>query len=133
MSGALPSRLAQASRSSANFAEAQARSRALYREFYRSAPEVAALYALDVPPSVLRAKIRQKFEAQQHIKDLAVLDVLLHKGRVELQETLNAWKQIPHLMKWFKEEEAPPVPQTFLERFYAGKDEGGITPTGKPM
>ncbi|CAO1615942.1 unnamed protein product [Parajaminaea phylloscopi] len=120
----IPARLAQRTVVSHNFAEAQARSRALYRDYYRSAPEICSLYALDVPPSTMRAKIRQKFEANKHIKDIAVLDVMLHKGRVDYQETMNAWKQIPHIMKWFAEEEAVPQPETFLEKFYASRDEG---------
>lgn len=150
----IPARLAQRTVVSANLAEAQARSRALYRDFYRSAPEICALYALDVPPSTMRAKIRTKFEASRNVRDVAVLDIMLHKGRVDYQETMNAWKQIPHIMKWFAEEEAPrefrrmtpkgaPVrgrqlsvvltalrprisaqPETFLEKFYASRDEG---------
>ena len=39
--------------------------------------------------------------------DVAVLDVLLLKGHQEYQETMNAWKQAPHVMQWFREEEAP--------------------------
>lgn len=54
---------------------------------------------------MIRAKIRQKFEAQRDIKDLAVSDLLIFKGRQEYQETMNAWKQVPHIMKWFAEEE----------------------------
>lgn len=117
----IPARLAQAARVSSSRQEARSRSLALYRDFYRSAPEICALYALDVPPSTLRAKFREKFEAARGIEDLAVIDVMLHKGRVEYQETMNAWKQIPHVMKWFAEEEVrvcfrlpSPSPLSFL-------------------
>jgi NADH dehydrogenase (ubiquinone) 1 alpha subcomplex subunit 6 len=101
----IPARLAHRTQVSKNLTEAYARSRALYRDYYRSAPEICALYALDVPPSTLRAKFRTKFEANSKINDLAVLDLLLFKGRIEYQETMNAWKQVPHIMKWFTEEE----------------------------
>jgi NADH dehydrogenase (ubiquinone) 1 alpha subcomplex subunit 6 len=101
----IPSRLAQVSRVSHSREDARARALQLYRDFYRSAPEICALYALDVPPSTLRAKYREKFEQQKNIQDLAVIDIMLHKGRVEYQETINAWKQIPHLMKLFADEE----------------------------
>lgn len=101
----IPSRMAQASRISTSRADARARALALYRDFYRSSPEICALYALDVPPSTLRAKYREKFEQTKHVDDLAVIDIMLHKGRAEYQETINAWKQIPHLMKLFAEEE----------------------------
>lgn len=101
----IPARLAQRTIISKNFAEAQARSRALYRDWYKSAPEIASLYALNVPPSTLRAKFRTWFERNRNVKDLAVIDLMLFKSRNELQETLNAWKQIPHIMNWFQEEE----------------------------
>ncbi|CAO1632029.1 unnamed protein product [Sympodiomycopsis kandeliae] len=127
----IPARLAQRTIISKNFAEAQARSRALYRDWYKSAPEIASLYALNVPPSTLRAKFRTWFEKNRNVKDLAVIDLMLFKSRIELQETLNAWKQIPHIMNWFAEEESAPTPETFLEKFYASRDEGrGTTRTG---
>jgi NADH dehydrogenase (ubiquinone) 1 alpha subcomplex subunit 6 len=101
----IPARLAKVSKVSASRADARSRALALYRDFYRSSPEICALYALDVPPSTLRAKYREKFEQAKGVEDLAVIDVMLHKGRVEFQETINAWKQIPHMMKLFAEEE----------------------------
>ncbi|CAD6936622.1 unnamed protein product [Tilletia controversa] len=122
MSAAIPSRFAISTRVSSGILDAQARSRALYRNFYRAAPEICAIYALDVPPSLLRAKFRTQFEKHRHISDLAVLDVLLLKAQQEYQETINAWKQLPQVMKWFAEEEVT-KPQTFLESFYAGRDE----------
>nr|QBH67471.1 hypothetical protein UE_1405 [Ustilago esculenta] len=120
----IPSRLAQTTRISRTLEEARQRSTALYRNFYRSAPEICALYALDVPPSTLRAKFRTQFEKNKTIKDLAVLDLMLLKAQQEYQETMNGWKQVPHIMKWFAEEEAPARPEGFLEKFYVSRDEG---------
>lgn len=124
----IPSRLAQTTYISRSIEEARRRSTALYRNFYRSvsvhahddavrrdsdadlqtqmqAPEICALYALDVPPSTLRAKFRTQFEKNKAIKDVAVLDVMLLKAQQEYQETMNGWKQVPHIMKWFADEE----------------------------
>lgn len=121
----IPARLAHRTQVSKNLTEAYARSRALYRDYYRSAPEICALYALDVPPSTLRAKFRTKFEANSKINDLAVLDLLLFKGRIEYQETMNAWKQVPHIMKWFTEEEV-----SYLRRHEASaRSPSKATPT----
>lgn len=72
---------------------------------FAQAPEICALYALDVPPSTLRAKFRTQFEKNKMVKDVAVLDLMLLKGQQEYQETMNGWKQVPHIMKWFAEEE----------------------------
>jgi len=112
----IPARLAKAAQVSHSLAHAQSRARSLYRSCYRAVsmrgslwqvPEICALYPLDVPPALLRAKIRTMFERNRHITDVAILDVMLHKGYQEYQETVNAWKQTPHVMKWFAEEEAP--------------------------
>ncbi|WFD25338.1 ndufa6 NADH-ubiquinone oxidoreductase subunit [Malassezia nana] len=111
----IPARLAKAAQVSHSLAHAQSRSRSLYRTCYRAVrmidsfqvPEICALYPLDVPPALLRAKIRTMFERNRHITDVAILDIMLHKGYQEYQETVNAWKQTPHIMKWFAEEEAP--------------------------
>lgn len=129
----IPSRLAQTTQISRTLEEARKRSTALYRNFYRSvssrlvlaaehiavlrtltvrfalhhtqAPEICALYALDVPPSTLRAKFRTQFEKNKTVSDIAVLDLMLLKAQQEYQETMNGWKQVPHIMKWFAEEE----------------------------
>jgi len=72
---------------------------------HTQAPEICALYALDVPPSTLRAKFRTQFEKNKTVSDIAVLDLMLLKAQQEYQETMNGWKQVPHIMKWFAEEE----------------------------
>jgi NADH dehydrogenase (ubiquinone) 1 alpha subcomplex subunit 6 len=101
----IPTRLARPAQVSTSRADARSRALALYRQYYRSAPEIVSLFAMDIPPSTLRAKYRQMFEKNRHVEDLAVIDVMLHKGQVEFQETINAWKQVPHMMKLFTEEE----------------------------
>lgn len=77
----------------------------MYLCLLTQAPEICALYPLDIPPAMLRAKMRTLFEQNRHVRDVAVLDVLLLKGQQEYQETMNAWKQTSHVMKWFAEEE----------------------------
>ena len=59
----------------------------------RQAPEIVALYALNVSPSSIRIKIRQDFEKNRNIQDLQIIDMLLHKNQQEYQETMNYWKQ----------------------------------------
>ncbi|KAL7419702.1 ndufa6 NADH-ubiquinone oxidoreductase subunit [Cryptotrichosporon argae] len=119
----IPSRLAKAATTSHTIEQARRRSIQAYRQWYRSAPEICALYALNVSPSAIRLKIRQDFEKNRAITDLSVIDILLHKNQQEYQETMNCWKQEPHLMHWFKRYDDPPPPQTFLDKFYAGRDD----------
>lgn len=89
----IPARLAKSVKIATTLEEARIRSIDAYRAWYRSAPEICALYALNVSPSAVRLKIRQDFEKNRHIKDVKVINVLLHKNQQEYQETMNAWKQ----------------------------------------
>ncbi|RSH94542.1 hypothetical protein EHS25_004346 [Saitozyma podzolica] len=116
----IPTRLAKLASPSSSIAEARRRSINAYRAWYRS---IVALYALNISPSWVRLKIRQDFERNRAINDLKIIDMLLLKNQQEFQETMNCWKQEPHLMHWFKQYEDPQPPQTFLDKFYAGRDD----------
>lgn len=48
--------------------------------------------------------------------------MLIFKGRQEYQETMNAWKQVPHIMKWFAEEEVSREEGTWLKSKDSGKE-----------
>lgn len=115
------SELARTTVSSTSAAEATKRALALYRSFQKSVPEIQKLYELDLPESALRAKIREEFEKYRHVTDLQVRDVLLAKGQMEYQETMNLWKQQTHVYRYFAEEEAAPKPVTFLDKFFDGR------------
>lgn len=57
-------------------------------------------------------KIRQDFERNRDtITDLSVMNVMLLKNHQEYQETMNVWKQVPHVMHWFKKYDNPPQPK----------------------
>ncbi|KAK4052339.1 hypothetical protein OIO90_004420 [Microbotryomycetes sp. JL221] len=81
------------------------------------------LYALNMPSSAIRAKVRQEFERNSLVDDLEAADILLHKGYQELQETVNCWKMESHVMRWFANEELPPQPDNFLDAFYLSRDD----------
>ena len=101
----IPARLARLTQSSPTWDVARQRSRSLYRMWYRSAPEICQLYALNTPAHAIRAKVREEFEKNRHVDDIKAVDVLLLKGYQEYQETLNCWKMDSHLMRWFANEE----------------------------
>merc|ERR1711939_572673 len=126
----IPARLARATLMSPNWDVARARSRAMYRDWYRSAPEIVQLYALNIPASAVRAKIRQRFNRNAGVDDIETVDMLLHKSQQDYQETMNMFKMESHIMRWFTEEELPARPNAFLDAFYESRDDpNAVTPT----
>ncbi|GAB5589615.1 ndufa6 NADH-ubiquinone oxidoreductase subunit [Umbelopsis nana] len=113
--------LAVTTAKSKSSAEATARALSLYRQWQKSVPEIMSLYQLSLPSSAVRAKIREEFEKNRFVEDLSVRDILIFKGTVEYQETMNLWKQETHVMRYFAKEEAAPVPTGFLDKFYEGR------------
>ncbi|KAI9830962.1 MAG: hypothetical protein M1826_004079 [Phylliscum demangeonii] len=116
--------LAQRTRSSVNWSDAKQRVLTSYRDWIRSAPEVQTMYGLSIPVSKLRTRIRQEFERHRYVNDLSVADMLIAKSHQEYQETLNYWKQLSHLLKYFRPEEDPRarLPKDFLSGFLEGRN-----------
>lgn len=90
------------------------------------APEIQTMYSLNLPVSTLRTKMRQEFERHRYVNQLKTVDVLLFNSHQEfqvhhepirlivgedmltsVQETLNFWKQLSHVLKYFRAEEEP--------------------------
>jgi len=66
---------------------------------YREIPRVLALYDLDLQLPHARAAIRGHFRKNGNVKDERVVNMLVEKGYMELEETLLQWKQRSHLMR----------------------------------
>ncbi|KAF9791852.1 hypothetical protein BJ322DRAFT_10 [Thelephora terrestris] len=130
----IPARLARATTTSSNPTEARQRVISLYRNWYRSAPEICSLYALNVSPTYLRHVIRQKFERNRSVTDPKIIDILIAKERMEYQETMNCWKMNDQLLGLFIHPDGgKPVDGTFLQRFYQGRDEQAVRPAATGM
>ncbi|KAE9982649.1 hypothetical protein BLS_005572 [Venturia inaequalis] len=114
-----PTYLAQRTRSSANWADAKSRVLRSYRDWLRAAPEIQNMYSLNLPVSTLRTKMRQEFERHRYVNQIKTTDVLLFNSHQEFQETLNYWKQLTHVLKYFRAEEDPKakLPNNFIGGF----------------
>jgi NADH dehydrogenase (ubiquinone) 1 alpha subcomplex subunit 6 len=96
----------------------------------QQAPEVQTMYSLNMPVSTLRTKIRQEFERHRYVNQLKTVDVLLFNSHQEFQETLNFWKQLSHVLKYFRAEEEPKarLPANFINGFLEVRDRTRLTP-----
>ncbi|KAK9476381.1 subunit NB4M of protein NADH:Ubiquinone oxidoreductase [Lipomyces japonicus] len=94
----------------------------LYRRFLRAVPTIVRLYQIDFPLPTVRSKIRQEFERQRFVTSLPVINILIAKGHMEYQETINFWKQKPQVFKYFVQEEYPEryVRKSFVDKFLEG-------------
>lgn len=77
------------------------------------------MYSLNMPVSSIRTKMRQEFERHRYVQQLPTVDVLLFQSHQEYQETLNFWKQVTHVLKYFRAEEDPKaaLPKNFIQGF----------------
>lgn len=82
------------------------------------------MYSLNVPVSKIRTKIRQEFEKHRYVNQIRAVDVLIMQSDMEFQETLNYWKQLSHVMKYFRPEEDPTarLPRNFISGFLEGRN-----------
>ncbi|MCJ1307523.1 hypothetical protein MMC25_001169 [Agyrium rufum] len=88
------------------------------------APEIQSMYSLNKPISELRTKMRSEFERHRYVKQLSVVDMLIFQNHAEYQEIMNYWKQLPHVMKYFRTEEdrTAKLPENFIQGFLEGRN-----------
>ncbi|EJD05067.1 uncharacterized protein FOMMEDRAFT_105306 [Fomitiporia mediterranea MF3/22] len=123
----IPARLAQMTRTSGNSQVARQRVLELYRDWYRSAPEIVESFTLNTTPNEVRRIIRAEFERNRYVTDPKAIDVLVQKGRQTYQETMNCWAQDSHVLGIFLAPKDRPQ-RTFMQKFLEGRDEDQVLP-----
>ncbi|KAL7633795.1 UNVERIFIED_CONTAM: hypothetical protein RMT77_015751 [Armadillidium vulgare] len=106
---------------STNKAEAKRRVLNLYKSWYRQIPYILLDYHIPKTKEQCEAKLREKFEEHRHVEDIRVIDMLVVKGQMELQETVKIWKQKHGIMDFWRDT-AEPKPQDFLSKFLDGQN-----------
>lgn len=68
-----------------------------------------------------KEKLREEFLKHKEVSDVRIVDMLVIKGKMELDECVNGWKQPTHVMRYWKDTwEAKPT--DFLSKFISGKN-----------
>jgi NADH dehydrogenase (ubiquinone) 1 alpha subcomplex subunit 6 len=65
----------------------------------RELPRVLTIYDIDLPELQARKEIRSKFQEYSKIKDQRVVDMLVEKGYMDLEEALLQHTQRSHLLR----------------------------------
>ncbi|ETN07402.1 hypothetical protein PPTG_13316 [Phytophthora nicotianae INRA-310] len=102
----------------------------LYRYITKQVPRVLTLYDIPMEPVEARLAVQALFRQHANVKDPRVVDMLITKANMELEETLMQWKQKVHLVTLLEHGQAlrEPAPlvdsvDQALEKFYAGVDD----------
>ncbi|XP_033353561.1 NADH dehydrogenase [ubiquinone] 1 alpha subcomplex subunit 6 [Bombus vosnesenskii] len=93
----------------------------LYKTWYRQIPFILSNYDVPVTKEDCILKLREEFKRHANVKDIRVIDMLLIKGQMELQETCAQWKPAAILMNYWKVTQEP-KPKDFLSKFISGHD-----------
>lgn len=91
----------------------------LYKAWYRQIPII--FYDYKVPLSVEegRSKLREIFVRNSRLQDVKLINQLVIKGQMELNESVNKQKEDCHLLKYFRDDQRKP--QDFLSKFLEGR------------
>eukprot|EP00096_Caligus_rogercresseyi_P002091 TRINITY_DN138_c0_g1_i1.p1 TRINITY_DN138_c0_g1~~TRINITY_DN138_c0_g1_i1.p1 ORF type:complete len:127 (+),score=41.00 TRINITY_DN138_c0_g1_i1:64-444(+) len=107
---------------SLNSNEARYRVIGLYKACYRQIPRMLATHNVpDFNVKTAREALRKRFDANAHIKDIRVIDMMVIKGQQDLKEVVEHWAQPTHIVnRILKPDVEEPVKDDFLSKFFRG-------------
>ncbi|VDL19231.1 unnamed protein product [Hymenolepis diminuta] len=103
--------------------EAKRRVLNLYRAWYRQLPFIVKEYgytyvSANVP--ALQKKLREEFMKNKDVKDIRIIDLLVHRGQMDLLEASHLFRSDTQIMQYF-DETATEKPKDFLSKFLSNK------------
>ncbi|KAL0119209.1 hypothetical protein PUN28_009652 [Cardiocondyla obscurior] len=106
---------------SVNQEDARRKVLTLYKTWIRQIPLLLQTY--DIPKNKVdcKQKIREEFKRHAHVSDLRIIDKLIIRGQMELQEVANSWKTKGAVMYYWKETWEK-KPTDFMSKFLKGQD-----------
>jgi len=101
--------------------EARLRVLSLYKAWRRHIPIMCKDFDIPRTEAQCQAALRREFLKNARVRDVRVVDMLVVKGQQDLQEVVNHWKQVTHIMaKWFPEDNVEEKPKDFISKFLTG-------------
>jgi hypothetical protein len=74
----------------------------LYRDICREMPRILNQYDMDLTPVEGRAAIQHHFRRFASLQDPRAINMMVSRGYMELDETLQQYKQRPHVLRILK-------------------------------
>ncbi|XP_076290862.1 NADH dehydrogenase (ubiquinone) B14 subunit [Lasioglossum baleicum] len=106
---------------SLNREDARRRVIALYKSYYRHIPQMLLEYDVPKTQKECQQRLREEFDRHRNVTDIRVIDLLVAKGQMKLQEISHFWITKGGLMDNFKDT-IEPKPKDFMGKFLSGQD-----------
>ena len=106
----------------------------LYRRIAREIPRLVTVYDLPHTPRQIRAGVANRFRCFADINDAQVVNLLVSKAEMELEESLMQWKQKTHVVRLIdsfaspgtgNSQDWPTEGRGFLQNFHFGSGASG--------
>lgn len=102
-----------------SLSEASKESMELFRIIAREVPRMQNLYDIPLPVGEIRRRLANAFRKNADIKDPRVVHLMVQKGYMELEETLQQFKQKSHLMNLLEANSVVKEPEKdYIQRFF---------------
>ncbi|XP_029038603.1 NADH dehydrogenase (ubiquinone) B14 subunit [Osmia lignaria lignaria] len=106
---------------SLNPTDARRRALTLYKAWYRQIPYIKLGYDIPKTEEECKRKLKEEFRRNSTVRDLRVIDMLIIKGQMDLQEMAMLWKTNGSVMNYWKETWEP-KPTDFMSKFLTGQE-----------